>query len=207
MPGKDAKIRVTVQNVGLGTARNLTIQSMQPRVVGTIPAYPIDPLQDANPGPVVAFNLTGSSNTADSSGFQANNLTINFGNGLPGGTVSGFRTLRSSQKGFFIDISSTFSHQDYQGVTLDPLIFPPTTSLVPAIGGTVTGTGGQPFPFINVTLTQNGNLARNDLTDSQEITISRTCRPERTSNSSRMNRAMFGQARTLQSSVTREPTS
>jgi len=36
VPGKDAKIRVTLKNIGYGTAHNLTIQSAQPRVAATL---------------------------------------------------------------------------------------------------------------------------------------------------------------------------
>jgi hypothetical protein len=39
--GKDAKIRVMVQNIGAGLARNLTIESLQPRIVENINHLPI----------------------------------------------------------------------------------------------------------------------------------------------------------------------
>ena len=133
--------RFAIQNVGYGAANNLTIVSAQPHIVASIPANPIDQLLD-NPGPQVDFNITGSSNTSDASGFQAGNLTVNFGTVAPGATVSGYWTLQASQRGFFIGITSTFSHSDYQGVTLDPLVLPPTTSLVPAIGGDITASSG-----------------------------------------------------------------
>ena len=113
MAGKDAKIRVTVQNIGAGTAKNLTIQSAQPRIVDT-----------TNPNLRVDFNITGSSNTFDSSGVLPGNLTINFGDVAPGATVAGYWTLRVSRNGFFIDVSSTFSQTDYQGIQLDPLVLP-----------------------------------------------------------------------------------
>src|SRR5207253_1504331 len=45
MAGKEAKIRVTVQNVGAGVAHNLSIQSAQPRILASIPDDPgVDPL-------------------------------------------------------------------------------------------------------------------------------------------------------------------
>jgi sugar lactone lactonase YvrE len=165
VPGKDAKIRVTLKNVGYGTARNLSIQSVQPRIAATLPT---NPLLD-NPGPLVAFNISGSSNTADGSGFRPGNLTLNFGDLAPGASVSGFWTLQVSQKGFFIDISSTFSHTDYQGIALDPLILPPTTRLVPAIAGTVTTSSGQSIPGLTVDLTASGPAIGSDQTDASGV--------------------------------------
>ena len=164
VPGKDAKIRVTIQNVGYGAANNLTIVSAQPHIVASIPANPIDQLLD-NPGPQVDFNITGSSNTPDASGFQAGNLTVNFGTVAPGATVSGYWTLQAGQRGFFIGITSTFSHSDYQGVTLDPLVLPPTTSLVPAIGGGITASSGSGVPNLTVTVSQGTTVVGTDTTD------------------------------------------
>ena len=163
MNGKEAKIRVTVKNIGFGAARALTIQSAQPRIVAS---YPYDPLGQllGDPGPSVDFAFTGSSNTFDETGFRAENLTIDFGDVAPGATVSGYWTMSVSRKGFFIDISSTFSHQDYQGIQLDPLILPPTTSLVPAIGGTVTS-GGTALPGLSVNLVQGPTAIGKDKTD------------------------------------------
>src|SRR5262249_21219517 len=154
---KDAKIRVTVTNIGAGAAHNLSIQSAQPRIVASIPSDPGDPL-NPTPGPLVDFTLTGASNTADGSGFQSENLNVNFGDVPPGATVSGYWTLRVSRSGFFIDVSSTFTHQDYQGIQLDPLVLPPTTNLVPAIGGSVTLNSGQGIPGLTVRVSQDGNV-------------------------------------------------
>src|SRR5262249_54225530 len=86
MAGKDAKIRVSIQNIGYGAANNLTIQSIQPRIVDT-----------TNPNLRVDFNLTGASNTADGSGLQPGNLTLSFGNVAAGATVSGYWIIRSSR--------------------------------------------------------------------------------------------------------------
>ena len=159
MDSKDAKIRVTVQNTGYGTANNLTIQSMQPTVAVAIPADP------SVPGLTVGFNITGSSNTADSTGYMPGNLTIDFGDVAPGATVSGYWTLHVTQRGFLVSLSSTFTHDDYQGVQLDPLVLPPTTTLVPAIGGTVTNSAGLPIPDLNVSLTGAGTIVGIDQTD------------------------------------------
>lgn len=164
MAGKDALVRVTVQNVGHGPARNFSIESMQPRIVESIPADPLDQLL-GNPGPLVNFFITGSSNTADGTGFQAGNLTVNFGDVPAGGSVSGYWTLRASRKGFFIDVSSTFVHADYNGVELDPLVLPPTIALIPAIGGEVTGSAGQGVPALTVSVSQDGTTFGIDQTD------------------------------------------
>jgi len=163
--GKDIKIRVTLKNIGFGTAHNLSIQSMQPRVVATLPT---DPLLD-NPGPLVNFTISGSSNKADGSTFQLGNLTISFGDVAPGATVSGYWTLQVSQKGFFIDISSTFSHTDFQGIALDPLILTPTTTLIPAIGGTVSAGTGQTIPGLTVDVSQAGTVVGSDQTDTSGV--------------------------------------
>ncbi len=165
MVGKDAKIRVTVKNLGAGVARNLVIQSAQPRIVASIPDDPGDDLLNPKLGPVVDFTLTGASNTADGTGFQSENLSINFGDVAPGATVSGYWTLRASRSGFFIDISAAFTHQDYQGIQLDPLVLPPTTSLIPAIGGTVTTDSVQGIPGLTVRLSHGGTAVATDTTD------------------------------------------
>ena len=157
--GKDAKIRVTIQNIGAGTAHNLSIQSAQPTIAASIP---VDP---TIPGLLVNFNITGSSNTAASSGFVPGNLTIDFGDVAPGATVSGYWTLRVSRRGFLVTFSSTFTHQDYQGIQLDPLVLPPTTTLIPAIGGMVTNTTGQTIPNLTVSLRQGTTTIGSDLTD------------------------------------------
>lgn len=151
MDGKDAKIRVTVQNIGYGPANNLTIQSMQPTVVQSIP---VDP---SIPSLTVGFTVTGSSSTADSSGYLPGNLMINFGNVAPGATVSGYWTLHVTRRGFLTSINSTFTHDDYQGLQLDPLVLPPTTTLVPAIGGTITSSTGQAIPNLTVALSQGAS--------------------------------------------------
>src|SRR5450631_2160384 len=52
--------------------------------------------------------------------------------------------------GQVVNFSSTFTHQDYQGIQLDPLVLPPTTTLIPAIGGMVTNTTGQTIPNLTV---------------------------------------------------------
>src|SRR5439155_26631426 len=116
-------------------------------------------------GPSVDFDIIGSSNTADSEGFLPGSLTVSFGDIAPGASVSGYWALRASRKGFFIAISSSFTHQDYKGVQLDPLILPPTTKLIPAIGGNVTANGGFAVPNLTVTLKQGGSVKGNDLTD------------------------------------------
>jgi hypothetical protein len=158
MFGKSAKVRVTIQNIGYGTANNFTIQSMQPNIVST-----------TNPNLKVGFNITGSSNTAESTGYLPGNLTINFGNIAPGAAVSGYWTMQVTQNGFFIDVSSTYSQVDYQGVQLDPLVLPPTITLIPAIGGYVTSDTGQIIPNMTVSAGLSGPpvgpTVGSDLTD------------------------------------------
>ncbi len=171
MPEKDIYLRVNIKNVGYGTAHNLTIESEQPRIVSTVSDMPLDQLLLADLlgipvlGPNVDFTLTGSSNTADGLGLQPANLAVSFGDVAPGATVEGFWIMRVSKAGFFIDISSTFTHQDYLGVKLDPLILNPTVSLVPAIGGTVKTLNGKALSAMTVTVSQGGVMKGKDQTD------------------------------------------
>jgi uncharacterized repeat protein (TIGR01451 family) len=153
---KDAKIRVTVKNTGFGPAHNLTIQSAQPTVVIT---NPDDPTTATAPKLTIDFSISGSSNTEDSSGFQPGNQTISFGDVAPGSTVSGYWTFQVTRRGYLASFSATFIHDDYQGIALDPLILPPTTTLVPAVGGVITNGSGQPISGLNVALVHSGVTA------------------------------------------------
>jgi hypothetical protein len=73
--------------------------------------------------------------------------------------------IRVSRNGFFIDTDSSFSQSDYQGVQLDPLVLPPTFTLIPAIGGTVTSDLGPAIPNVTVSLTQGGAAIGGDVSD------------------------------------------
>src|SRR5205823_9437018 len=66
---------------------------------------------------------------------------------------------------FLVAVNSTFEHEDYKGVQLDPLILPPAIKLIPAIGGNVTANGGFGVPNLSVVLKQGGTVIGNDLTD------------------------------------------
>jgi len=158
MNGKNAYIRVSVTNTGYGTAHNLSIASVQPTIMETIPA------PGSNP-PIVDFSLTGSSNTAGAGGYIPGQLTINFGDVAAGATVSGYWTLQTTRKGFIIDFTSTFSASDYMGQVLDPLVLPPKVTLIPAIGGTVWDNSGDPLANMSVTVSQNGVVQGTDITD------------------------------------------
>ena len=149
--GKDARIRVTVQNIGAGLARNLSIESLQPRIV-----------ENANNLPI-GFTITGSSNTADGSTFEPGNLNIQFGDIAPGGTVAGYWTLRAARRGYLIDAEvSKFTHEDYKGVKLDALVDTPTISFVGSIGGRVTVNGPGNVPASGLVVTVGG---QSDTTD------------------------------------------
>ncbi|WP_218043354.1 Ig-like domain-containing protein [Oryzomonas rubra] len=125
MAGKPVKIKVIVTNNGYGPAHNLVISSAQPKIVENLNNIPI------------SFTLLGSSATPNDNTLQNGVLDINFEDIQPGGTAEGYWLLSTSKDGYFVEFTSTLKHQDYMGVTLDPLIVATNTHLVPAIGGEI----------------------------------------------------------------------
>jgi len=167
--GKPAKLRVRAENLGSGTARNLTIESAQPRVIERIPEGGIDPFDEVV-GPLVDFTITGSSNTFDGSTFEEGQLTVPFGDVPPAAIKDGYWTLDVSRRGYFIDVAATMRHQDYRGLRLDPLVLPPTIALVPAVGGMVTGGAANVgLPALTVSLSRDGALVGSDTTNGQGV--------------------------------------
>jgi N-acetylneuraminic acid mutarotase len=147
MAGKDARLKVTVRNDGYGIAQNLRFDSAQPRIV-------------SNPGNLpVAFTIAGSSNTETGTATPAV-LQVNFGNVAPGATVSGYWVLRSSQHGYLVDMTSTFSQLDYAGIKLDPLVNPPTTQFRSALGGELKVNGALPTTDLQVQAARSGGDPR-----------------------------------------------
>ena len=70
-----------------------------------------------------------------------------------------------TRRGFLVGFTSTFTHEDYQGIQLDPLVLPPTTTLIPAIGGAVSSSSGQAIPDLTVSLSQGGTTINTDQTN------------------------------------------
>lgn len=98
---------VRVRNNGQGVAKNLKIDSAQPKIV------------DNEQGLLIGFRINGSY-IGDT---PANNsLLINFGDIPPSQSKIGRWILESSLSGKFIDISARFSHSDDLGGQLTSLI-------------------------------------------------------------------------------------
>ena len=98
---------VRVKNSGIATAKNLKIDSAQPRIV------------DNQQGLPIAFRLTGSYlNDAP----VANSLLMNFGDIAGNSAKVGRWIMESSLAGRFVDFSVRFSHADELGGTLTSLM-------------------------------------------------------------------------------------
>ena len=125
MTGKPVKIKAIVTNNGYGPAHNLVIKSAQPKIIENLNNIP------------VSFTLSGSSATPNDSTLQNGVLDISFGDIPAGGTAEGYWLLSTSKDGYFVEFTSTLTHQDYMGIQLDPLIEATNTHLIPAIGGEI----------------------------------------------------------------------
>ena len=125
MAGKSVKIKAIVTNNGYGPAHNLVIKSAQPKIIENLSNVP------------VSFTLLGSSATPYDSTLNSSSLDINFGDIPAGGTAEGYWLLSTTNDGYFVEFTSTLTHQDYMGIQLDPLIEATNTHLIPAIGGEI----------------------------------------------------------------------
>jgi flagellar hook assembly protein FlgD len=125
MAGKPVKIKAIVTNNGYGPAYNLVIKSAQPKILENLSNVP------------VSFTLTGSSATSNDSTLQNGVTDISFGDIPAGGTAEGYWLLSTTKDGYFVEFTSTLTHQDYMGIQLDPLIEATNTRLIPAIGGEI----------------------------------------------------------------------
>ena len=125
MAGKPVKIKAIVTNNGYGPAHNLVIKSAQPKIVENLSNVP------------VSFTLLGSSATPNDNTLNNSSLDISFGDIPAGGTAEGYWLLSTTKDGYFVEFTSTLTHQDYMGVQLDPLIEAVNTHLIPAIGGEI----------------------------------------------------------------------
>ncbi len=154
--GKPAKLRVHVQDVGLGQANNFTVSAAQPYVRG----------EDGAPNNVW---ITGSSNTANGSAFTANQLDVNFGViAGGGGTADGYWSVQTDRRGFLIDMEALYwQHTLYTlnntQTNLDALVDAPTVAFVGALGGKLTGTGL--LSGLTVAAMQGSTVVGQDTTD------------------------------------------
>jgi flagellar hook assembly protein FlgD len=125
MAGKPVKIKAIVKNNGYGPAHNLTIKSIQPKILENLSNVTVN------------FTLTGTSATPNDSTLQTGETEIRFGDIPAGGTVEGYWLLSTIKDGYFVEFTSTLTHEDYMGIQLDPLIEATSTHLIPAIGGEI----------------------------------------------------------------------
>jgi hypothetical protein len=151
VPGKEAKLRVAVQNIGGGTAQNFTIASAQPSIVSAT-------------GDPIGFAISGSSTTGSAADFQAGQLTLSFGNIPASATVDGYWGIAVSARGFVSQVTAELEDHDANGLKLDPLIDPPTVQFIPTIAGLISGNGAT--GGLVVTVSQNGVMKGSDTTDS-----------------------------------------
>ena len=154
MAGKPVKVKVVVTNNGYGPAHNLVISSAQPKIIENLSNLPI------------SFTLLGSSATPGDSTLQNGVLNINFGDIPSGGTVEGYWLLSTSKDGYFVNFTSTLTHQDYMGISLDPLIQATNTQLIPAIGGEIFMPQKSTTQGMKVELYQGGLLVGQDTVNS-----------------------------------------
>ncbi|MCP3871209.1 MAG: hypothetical protein GY703_24535 [Gammaproteobacteria bacterium] len=105
-PSQAYSLGVIVKNTGMGTARNLRIDSGQPQII------------ENEKGLLIDFDIiaTRLGNEALSP-----SLSLNFGDIGPGGVAVGQWLFQSSLQGHFIDYRATFTHIDPLGV-LSPLV-------------------------------------------------------------------------------------
>ena len=98
---------VRVKNNGFAAARNLKIDSAQPKII------------ENNQGLLINFQLTGS--YVDDTPTQ-NTLLINFGDIAPGTSKTGRWIMESSLSGRFTEFNATFSHADELGGTVTSIL-------------------------------------------------------------------------------------
>ena len=99
-PSQPFIIGVEVDNVGMGAATGLTIQSAQPQITSNAS------------GLLVNFTIVGSSVNGAVAG---NSLTANFGNVAPGATDTAVFDLESSLQGIFENYTANFQNLDALG--------------------------------------------------------------------------------------------
>ena len=106
-PVEPFTLGVRVRNNGLATARNLKIESAQPKII------------ENEQGLAINFQLTGSYvNDAP----VENTLLINFGDIESGKAKMGRWLMESSLAGEFVEFSASFTHADELGGTLTSLL-------------------------------------------------------------------------------------
>ena len=165
MEGKPAKMRIKIDNIGYGNANGVTISSAQPSIVSNPQRLPI------------SFDIAGDSNTYDGSTYQSGTTLIQFGQIPAGGSAQGYWSVQTSQRGYFIDISSKITHQDYLGTTLDSLVDPPVVTFTGAIGAAAGWCLNKPCPpspilpgsYLDVALLQGTSVVATDVTSSTGV--------------------------------------
>ena len=106
--GTPFQLAVDVENIGYGDAKNVRIDSAQPRIVSAnIP---------------VAFAITGSSSSSADSGLVPGNVAIDFGTIPAGQTRSGYWLMTTTMAGYFIDFDFTMTHVTPDGARQQPLV-------------------------------------------------------------------------------------
>jgi hypothetical protein len=106
-PSEPFTLGVRVKNTGMAVAKNLKIDSAQPKII------------ENNQGLLINFQLTGS--YVDDAPVQ-NTLLINFGDILPNTSKMGRWIMETTLAGRFTEFSATFSHADELGGMLTSLL-------------------------------------------------------------------------------------
>jgi Leucine-rich repeat (LRR) protein len=99
--------KVTVYNEGPGLAHNFSLDSVQPRITENLS------------GLAIKFNILGS---AAGTNYVDGKMKIEFGDISSGQTVNGYWSMISTLDGEFTDFKAAYTHQNYEGMQLTPLI-------------------------------------------------------------------------------------
>ncbi|MEJ2392693.1 MAG: CARDB domain-containing protein, partial [Gammaproteobacteria bacterium] len=114
LAGEPFKLGLLVENQGDGIARNLKIDSGQPRIVDNLSGLKVD------------FAIVGSSFGSTSGDM----VRLTLGDILPHSAVNGYWIMTASLDGKVVDFSAEFSHRAYKGIDINPLIIDVSTEII-----------------------------------------------------------------------------
>ncbi|MCC5831323.1 MAG: PKD domain-containing protein [Phycisphaeraceae bacterium] len=112
--GEPFRLGLWVENAGHGVARNLTIDSAQPRIV------------ENESGLLVDFAIIDSS----FGGHDGDTFRLALGDIGPQDTAHGYWLMTSTLDGAFVDFSAEMTHLSYRGIDLNPLIREVSTHII-----------------------------------------------------------------------------
>ena len=108
------KLGLLVENDGDGVATNLTIDSAQPQITAN------------DSGALANVQIVGSSFGSTT----GNIVSLVLGDVAPHSTANGYWIMTSSLDGKFTKFTADWSHEDYKGIQINPLIVDVTTEII-----------------------------------------------------------------------------